>query len=51
LKDEKRLLRMGQESREYALEHAGNHACGKAIEKMFHRLETRRKFQGFGSLL
>jgi glycosyltransferase involved in cell wall biosynthesis len=51
LKDEKRLLRMGEQSRKYALEHSGDRACGKAIEKMFHRLETRRKFQGFGSLL
>jgi glycosyltransferase involved in cell wall biosynthesis len=48
-KDEKRLLRMGLQSREYALKHVGNHACGKAIEKMFHRLEKRPKFQAFPS--
>lgn len=49
LKDEKRLLRMGEQSREYALEHSGDQACGKAVEKMFHRLETHPKFRGFGS--
>jgi len=49
LNDEKRLLKMGRQSREYVLEHAGNHACEKAVKKMFHRLETRPGFQGFPS--
>jgi hypothetical protein len=41
LKDEKRLMKMGRQSREHALKHTGKNACRKAIEEMFRHLGAR----------